>query len=132
VASENPHIAFVIASAPAGVGMAESEIFSLGNSVKLAALPPDQQPLAERYVRAVVATAYEGAPHSALDRAWKQERGHSWAFPPPPTDFFWALCSRAISRSGNCCEDPLPTGYLRTVGVDGHHDRRVLAASSPN
>jgi dienelactone hydrolase len=97
VASANPHIAFVVAAAPSGVSMAETEIFSVENDLNVRALPPAQKRLAKRYVRALVATAYDGAPRAALDRAWKDVRGEAWAFKPPPASDFWWSFSRRIA-----------------------------------
>jgi uncharacterized protein len=98
VANENGHVAFVVAAAPSGVSMAEMEIFSLENDLNVRGLPAAEKPLAERYVRALVATAYGGAPRSELDRAWEDVRGRPWASePPPPSDFWWSF-SRRIAR----------------------------------
>jgi dienelactone hydrolase len=95
VASENRNIAFVVAAAPSGVSMAEMEIYSLENDLNVRSLPATEKPLAKRYVRALVATAYKGAPRSQLDRVWEDVRGHSWALKPPPaSDFYWSFSRR--------------------------------------
>jgi pimeloyl-ACP methyl ester carboxylesterase len=97
VACENRHIAFVVAAAASGVSMAESEIFSLENSLNVRGMRPAEKHLADRYVRALVAAAYGGAPRSELDRAWKAVRGRPWASPPPPRSHFWWSFSRRIA-----------------------------------
>jgi pimeloyl-ACP methyl ester carboxylesterase len=123
VASENRHVAFVVGSAPAGTAMAEMEIYSLENSLKVRGLPATERQLAERFVRALVATAYEGAPRSGLDSVWAAVRGHSWAFEPPPaSDFYWSFSRRIAGY------DPLE--FWRRVTVPalllyGEEDERV-------
>ena len=98
VVDENRHIAFVVAAAPSGVSMAEMEIFSIENDLNVRGLPATEKRLAKRYVRALVATAYEGAPRSELERVWKEVRGHSWAEEPPPASDPWWYFSRRIAR----------------------------------
>jgi uncharacterized protein len=123
VATENRNVAFVLAGAPAGVSMAEMETYSLENALNVRGLPASEQPLAEKFVRALVATGYEGAPRSQLDRVWQEVRGHSWAFEPPPAaDHYWSF-SRDIAGY-----DPL--SYWRQVTVPalvlfGEDDERV-------
>jgi pimeloyl-ACP methyl ester carboxylesterase len=97
VATENRHIAFVVAAAPSGVSMAEMETYSLENDLNVRGLPATEKRLAKRYVRALVTTAYDGAPRSKLDRVWEDVRGHSWAFKPPPASDFWWSFSRRIA-----------------------------------
>lgn len=123
VASENRHVAFVIAPAAGGVSMAEMETYSLENSLNVRGMPPAEKRLVERFVRAIVSTAYEGKPRSDLDRAWAEARGHSWAFEPPPaSDSYWSF-SRRIA-------DYDPPAFWRQVAVPallayGGEDERV-------
>ena len=77
--------------------MTEMEIYSLENDLNVRGLPATEKRLADRYVRAIVATAYEGAPRSELDRLWKDVRGRSWALKPPPASDFWWSFSRRIA-----------------------------------
>jgi pimeloyl-ACP methyl ester carboxylesterase len=123
VASADPHVAFVAASAAGGVPMEEMEIYSLENSLGVHDMAPAEKELAERFVHAIVATAYEGAPRADLDRVAEEARGHPWAFdPPPPSDDYWTF-SRSIAGY-----DPLE--YWRRVTVPvlllyGDEDERV-------
>jgi pimeloyl-ACP methyl ester carboxylesterase len=123
VATASRHVAFVVASAPGGGSMAEMEIYSLENSLGVAAMTGAEQQLARRFVRAIVATAYEGAPRSDLDRVWGEARTHAWAFEPPPeSHHYWAFSRRIAGY------DPL--AYWRRVTVPalvlfGEADERV-------
>jgi pimeloyl-ACP methyl ester carboxylesterase len=122
VATRDGHVAFVVAAAAGGVSMADMEIFSLSHDLKIDGLPSQQKALASKYIRAVVATAYEGAPRSQLERIWQEVRGYPWAFPPPPeSDSYWSF-----SRQ-NANFDPL--AFWRRVTVPtlllyGDHDER--------
>ena len=80
VATANPHVAFVVASAAPGLSMAETEIYSVSNVVRVGALPEAERKLADRFVRAVVATAFEGAPREEMEAAWREVRDRPWAF----------------------------------------------------
>lgn len=95
VAVHNGHVAFVIASAAGALPGADIERYSIGNSVGLRGLAPDERRLAERFLHAIVATAYEGAPRGELDAVWEQVRDRPWAFePPPPSDPYWSFSRR--------------------------------------
>jgi len=97
VASADPRVAFVAASAATGVSMAALETYSLENSLRVNAMSPAERDVAERFVHAIVATAYEGAPRSELDRVAAEARGHPWAFDlPPDGDYYWSF-SRSIA-----------------------------------
>ncbi len=123
VASENPHVAFVVASAGGGTSMAETELYSVGNAVGLRSMDEAERPLAERYVRAIVETAYHGAPRAALEAAYREVQDRAWAFAPPAeSDFYWAFSRRIASY------DPL--AYWRRVAAPaflayGEGDERV-------
>ena len=128
VASAAPGIAFVAASAAGGIPMAEMETYSLENSLDVSDMAPEEKALAERFVHAIVATAYEGAPRADLDRVADEARGHAWAFNlPPASDHYWSF-SRSIAGY-----DPLD--YWRRVTVPvlllyGEEDERVPARLS--
>jgi uncharacterized protein len=123
VAVSDPHVAFVVAGAPAGVSMADLETYSLSNTLDIAHLPAAQQPLARKFVHAIVATAYEGAPRSQLDNVAQEVKDYPWAFePPPPSYYYWSFSHR------NASYDPL--AYWRRVAVPalilfGEDDQRV-------
>ena len=123
VAAESSHVAFVVASAGAGMSMAETEIYSLGNSVGIRDMTEDERKLADRYIHTVVATAYKGAPRGEMEKAWEEVRDRSWVFPlPADSSFYWAFSRRIDSY------DPLR--YWREVSapallVYGENDQRV-------
>jgi uncharacterized protein len=98
VAEKSGHVAFVVGSAASGVSMADAEIYSLSNSVGMRDLSEADRKLAQGYVRAVVATAYDGAPRANLDRAAEAVRGKPWAFPlPPESSHYWTFSRRIAS-----------------------------------
>lgn len=128
VATASAHVAFVVGSAASGVSMAECEIFSLDNAVGARGLPDTERVLAERFVRAVVATAYDGAPREKMVAAWQAVRDKPWAFEPPAeTDSYWAFSKRIASFK--------PLDHWRRVTVPallvyGDADERVPARAS--
>lgn len=110
VAARDGRVAFIVAAAAGGVSMADMEVFSLSHDLKIDGLPGPQKSLASKYIHAVVATAYEGAPRSQLERIWQEVRGYPWAFAPPPeSDSYWSF-----SRQ-NANFDPL--AFWRRVTV---------------
>jgi dienelactone hydrolase len=95
VANENSHVAFVVASAATGMSMAETEIYSLGNSVGVRGMAESERRLAERYIGAIVAAAYRGAPRAEVENARQDVGDRPWVFPPPPeSDFYWSFSRR--------------------------------------
>ncbi len=99
VASASPEVAFVVASAAGGIpSMAEMEIYSVSNSLGVRDMAEAERRLAERYVRALVATAFDGAPRAELQAVWQEVRSRPWAFPPPAeSDPYWAFSRRIAS-----------------------------------
>ncbi|HET9332304.1 MAG TPA: alpha/beta fold hydrolase [Gemmatimonadota bacterium] len=86
---------FVIASAAAGVPMADSEIYSLENFIGVQTLSEAEAKIAREYVRALVDVAYRGAPRESLDAAAARARGHAWFFEPPALDdSYWRFSPR--------------------------------------
>jgi hypothetical protein len=86
---------FVIASAAAGVPMADSEIYSVENFLEVSTLPEAEAKIARDYVRALVEVAYREAPRETLDAAAARARGHAWFFEPPvPDDSYWRFSPR--------------------------------------
>ena len=128
VARENSHVAFVVASSAPGLSMADTEIYSVSNNLRVHDMAEAERQLAERYVRAIVATAFEGAPRAKLEAVWQQVRNRPWAFSPPPeSDFYWSFSRRIASY------DPLT--YWRQVTVPallvyGEADERVPPRAS--
>jgi hypothetical protein len=47
-------------------------------------MSPADAAAAREFVRALVATAYDGEPRERLMEAWRKVRGKPWAFEPPP------------------------------------------------
>jgi dipeptidyl aminopeptidase/acylaminoacyl peptidase len=82
---------FVIASAAAGVPMADSEIYSLENFLGVASLPEAEAALAREYVRTIVDAAYRGGSRDSIDAVAAGARGHAWFFEPPAADdpYWW-------------------------------------------
>jgi dipeptidyl aminopeptidase/acylaminoacyl peptidase len=123
VAVADPGIAFVIASAASGVSMAEAEIYSVGNSMGVPGMSPGDRALAERFVRALVATAYHGAPREELEAARRAAQGKPWMIAvPPDSSPYWSFSARIAGY------DPLR--YWREVRVPvllayGARDERV-------
>lgn len=128
VAADNPNVAFVVGSAASGVSMAEAELFNLGNTVGLQNLSDAERPLAERYIRAVVDTAYHGVDRSELESSWQAVRGRPWVFEPPPESAsYWAFSRRVAAHR--------PLDHWRRVNVPallvyGEADQRVPARQS--
>lgn len=96
VAARVPDLAFIVGSAASGLPMDEVEIFSIGNSIGIGSLPPEEAALAREYLEALVATAYHGAPRERLLAVWQKVRERPWAFEPPPAeDAYWEIGRRA-------------------------------------
>jgi dipeptidyl aminopeptidase/acylaminoacyl peptidase len=126
IAAGDSLVAFVIASAPSGVPMADAEIFSVMNSIEDEGLPPEDAELAGAYVRELVAVAYHGAARSQLDSLTAAARGRSWFFEPPAPDSHYWTFSRRIAAYD-------PAAAWRRVEVPvlvlfGERDRRVPPA----
>jgi dipeptidyl aminopeptidase/acylaminoacyl peptidase len=98
VAATDRRVAFVVASAGSGIPVRETEIYSVENGLGVRGMAPADQDLARRFVQAIVATAFDGAPRAELDRVWEQVRDRPWAFElPPPTNYYWAFSRRIAS-----------------------------------
>jgi dipeptidyl aminopeptidase/acylaminoacyl peptidase len=128
VAAANHHVSFLVASAAAGMSMAETEIYSLANAVGLHGLPEAEKRLAEAYIHAVVDVAYKGAPRSLVEKTWRDFRDRPWIFPlPTESDSYWSFSRRIASY------DPLAS--WRQVScpvllVYGEEDQRVPPRAS--
>lgn len=92
VAARSEHVAFVVASAAAGVPMDSTEIFSVLNSVLPRALTAADSADARAYVAALVAAAYHDAPRARLDSLAAALRDRPWYFAPPAAeDHYWSF-----------------------------------------
>jgi uncharacterized protein len=120
--------AFIIASAPGGVPMREMEIFSVENALGVRAMSPADAAAAREFVRALVATAYDGEPRERLMEAWRKVRDKPWAFEPPPeTDSYWSF-----SRKTAAYDAPSHWRHVSapTLLVFGELDERVPVRES--
>lgn len=123
IAADDSLVAFVVASAPSGVPMADAEIFSVMNSIEDDGLPAEDAELARAYVGELVAVAYHGAARARLDSLTAAARGRSWFFePPPPDSHYWTFSRRIVEYD--------PAAAWRRVDVPvlllfGERDRRV-------
>jgi uncharacterized protein len=98
VASKAPGVAFVIASAAAGLPMDSVEIFSILNSIYPKAGTAQDSAAAREYTEELVAVAYDGRPRGRLDSLVTALRGRPWFFAPPaPDNSYWAF-SRQYAR----------------------------------
>lgn len=128
VAVKAQNLAFVIASAASGLSPADVEAYSVGNSIRISALPPAEQPAARAYVQALINVAYRGKSSAELNALAAKDKDRSWYFdPPPPDNYYWAF-SRMIA-------DYNPPLWWKQVKAPvlllyGAHDERVPPDSS--
>jgi len=128
VAATSDHVAFVIASAAAGVPTDSTEIFSILNSVLPSATTAEDSALARLYVGELVAVAYRGRPRQHLDSLAVALRNRSWFFAPPPADNSYWSFSRLFGKY-----DPLAWWskvHVPVLLLYGSDDQRVPAAES--
>jgi uncharacterized protein len=128
VAVRSPHVAFVIASAAAGLPMDSVEIYSLLNFVLPSAATAEDSASATQYAREVVSVAYHGRPRARLDSLAERLKGRPWFFPIPAADHHYWSFSRAFGAY-----DPIQ--WWKRVRVPvllvyGAEDQRVPAAAS--
>jgi len=121
-------VAFVIASAAAGLPVDQVEVYSLENSVNVDALSAEDAALARRYIATLVGVAYRGEPRQQLSSLWEQVRGKAWAFPPPAEDSPYWYFSRTFNTYA-------PITYWRRVKAPvlllyGESDKRVPPRAS--
>ena len=115
--------AFVIGSSAPGLPMDEVEIYSVGNSIGIAALGPADSSQAAAYVRELVAVAYHGKERARLDSLAATLRDRPWFFPPPPPEnSYWSFSRRIAGYD--------PIAYWKQVSVPvlllyGEADQRV-------
>jgi uncharacterized protein len=128
VAERAGTVAFIVCSSGSGVPMDEVERYSVGNSVGLSQLPPEEAKEARAFVDALVETAYHGTPRARLVAAWQRIKDRPWAFPlPGDEDSYWSF-SRKIATY-----DPLAHWKevaAPTLLVFGERDERIPASRS--
>lgn len=128
VAVRSPHVAFVIASAAAGLPPDSVEIFSVRNFALPSATTAADSANAIEYIGELVSVAYHGRPRARLDSLSERLKERPWYFPPPATDNSYWTFSRVFARY-----DPIE--WWRRVRVPvllvyGADDERVPAAAS--
>jgi len=123
VAEHAGNLAFVIGSAASGLTPAETEIYSVGNAIGIPSLPAAERKDAERFVREIVAVAYDGKDRTALNAMAQEFKNRSWYFDlPPPTASYWTISRKFASYR--------PLDHWRSVRAPvlltfGAHDERV-------
>jgi len=128
VASRAGDLAFVIGSAAGGTDPADMEEYSVGNSIGISALPPDEAADARSFVRAIVDVAYRGRPRKDLDAVAARFKNRAWYFDPPPADdYYWSFARHIAAYR--------PADYWRQVKAPvlllfGKKDERVPPAES--
>lgn len=134
-ASQDCGIAFLIASSAGGIGMADTEEYSLANSLGVKALPPAEAADAEAFARAIVATAYRGAPYANLEAVAARFENRSWFFtPPPPDNFYWSFARRLARFDPPAVWRRIQVPVLLVYGEDDERipaepSRQVIAAA---
>lgn len=128
VAVRSPHVAFVIASAAAGLPTDSVEVFSILNSVLPSATTADDTASATQYARELVSVAYRGQSRARLDSLVERLKARPWFFPPPAADNQYWSFSRVFATY-----DPISWWTRVRVPVllvYGAEDQRVPAAAS--
>jgi dipeptidyl aminopeptidase/acylaminoacyl peptidase len=116
-------LAFVIAAAASGLDPAETEIYSIENSIGVPGLPPNERADAKSFVREIVDVAYHGKSRTTLDKMIVQFRGRSWYFDPPPLKHHYWSFSRRIA--GYRALDHWREVRAAVLLLFGAHDARV-------
>ena len=117
--------AFVIASAPSGLSMRDTEAYSLENALGVKQMAPQEGARARRFIDAIVAAAYDGESYQKVLEAWQECRTSSWAFePPPPTHYYWAFSRKIASFDAAAYWSQVSAP---TLVVSGEKDERIPA-----
>jgi len=98
IATQAPGVAFIIASAGAGLPLDSVEIFSILNSVYPRASSAQDSADARDYVGELVAAAYHGRPRARLDSLAMALRERPWFFAPPASDNSYWTFSRQYAQ----------------------------------
>lgn len=92
VVAQSSDVAFVIASAGAGLPMDSVEIFSVLNAWYPGASSAKDSADLRDYVGELVAVAYRGRPRARLDSLASALRDRAWFVPPPaPDNSYWTF-----------------------------------------
>ena len=127
-AARDPKIAFVIASSAGGISLADTEEYSIANSLDVKHLDAAEAAEARAFARAIVDTGYRGQPYARLTVAVTRFAKRPWYWDPPPADsYYWAFARRLASFD--------PPSVWRQVKVPvlllyGEDDERVPAGPS--
>jgi dipeptidyl aminopeptidase/acylaminoacyl peptidase len=123
VAAKDGHLAFVIASAAAGLDPADVERYSVGNSIGISALPPAERRDADTYVQVLIDVAYRDKPRAALDALAAKFKSREWYFaPPPPGNSYWTLSRQFASFNPSVWWKQVKARVLLLYGA---HDERI-------
>ena len=92
VAAQSPDVAFIVASAAAGLPLDSVEVFSILNSQLPDATSAADSTNARAYVAELVAVAYHAQPRARLDSLAAAWHDRPWFFAPPaPDNSYWAF-----------------------------------------
>ncbi|HJR64954.1 MAG TPA: alpha/beta fold hydrolase [Gemmatimonadaceae bacterium] len=128
VAVRSPHVAFVIASAAAGLSTDSVEIFSILNSVLPRAATADDSASARQYTRELVSVAYHGQPRARLDSLVERFDTRPWFFAPPaPDNHYWTFSRVFATYDAIAWWSRVRVPVLLVYGAE---DQRVPAAAS--
>jgi pimeloyl-ACP methyl ester carboxylesterase len=98
IAARSSGVAFIIASAAAGVPTDSTEIYSILNSIYPSATSRADSANARMYTSELVGAAYHAWPRARLDSLAASFRGQPWFFAPPAADnSYWAF-SRVFAQ----------------------------------
>ncbi len=128
VAAQSRDVAFVIASAGAGLPMDSVEIFSVMNAWSPGASSAKDSADLRDYVGELVAVAYRGRPRARLDSLASTLRDRAWFVPPPAADNSYWTFSKVYAQY-----EPLTWWAQVRVPVllvYGENDQRVPARES--
>ena len=128
VAARSPGVAFVVASAAAGLPTDSVELYSILNAVLPDATTAADSASAREYAALLVKVAYEGRPRAPVDSLAALVKDRPWFFaPPPPDNAYWNFSPAYAAYR--------PLEWWAKVRVPvlllyGANDQRVPAAES--
>jgi len=123
VASQDIRTAFVIASSAGGIGLAETEEYSLANELGVKNRPQAEATEVRAFVHAIVATAYRGVPYDELKSAVAPFTKRQWYFDPPPAnDYYWSFARKLAAFDPSVTWQKVRAPVLLLYGGD---DERI-------